>query len=448
MPMHTPPAMLLLAKVKDTQLPRLSISRLRTRVSESGRTTSSTHAEIPVAPAITIQQTSQAIAGSLPPELVQHIYTYLSHDVASAQPVLAVCALVCRSWSDSAVALLYSDLRLASEQAAKLLARTVEASDELANKILYLQLPGPNTTLNDKRKAFPATFGRILRRTYRLTELRVFLASSDAPVAILESLFDSARGCPLRRLSIGFHKRAGFHEAMWSFDGILAVLAHFALRHLDTLTLSNFLFSYGLHRTAFKKRLPPLKHLRLRDIFAFGLLDAPVGALVDVLRGSLTSVDVVARRALESEHVFAPVAARLQSVWLGSDVLEPSLATLTAITQLRIRLPCLQHIAPADMPPRLRLLVVDVQVTEASMSPHPLMTLWRYIMHMAPMLLSVRELVASVVAPERQRAVAHAAALLYALAAEHMHFTTRVQLDLAYTRYFAGKQLPEPPRLI
>lgn len=436
--------MLLLAKVKDVApiatLSKLSILRYGAR--------NNTPAKANRSHTTGVQQ--QSHGGRLPPEIVQLIYAFVIPDMQT----LASCARTCRAWSDSTVELLYTDVRPSSEVACELLARTLEAgsTNDLARRVKSLRLPGPDST-NERRKTFPSSFARILRRTYNLTKLSVRVQASDDPVDMLGQLFDAARGCPLlRSLTITFNRRAGFHDAMWSLDGILRVLAHYALRHLTSLSLSNFLFSYGhnLPKKEAKKTMPPIANLRLRNIFAFGSLDDPISALLYALRGSLNCVDLqLGNRALTSDKTFEPVAGRMTRLRFDGGALgEPSFARLTALTHLRVRLHVLTSIAPSDIPPLLHTLVIDQQIlklTTLAGSSHPLMVLWRYLGQVAPVVGQLKQMVVCIAAKESQKELVRAAAFYWAVEGDKIGLQVQTRLEFAGGRFDRVPRWPDPP---
>lgn len=410
--------------------------------------------------------------GLLPTELIQHIYSYITGNAGGhttffqARRTVTACALVCRAWYACAVDILYTDVRLPTVQSTQLLAQTLRSRPDLATRIRSLRLPGaegntardPRDALADfgrqrsrARSTLPVSFSKLLALCSTLRDLHVNLAPMDDPVPALVNLFAAVKQPAIQRLWIVFNQRAGFGQAPWSVDGILFVLSHKALSSLSSFSLGNVLITFGRGiPLPLPKTLPPLRALRLHNVSALGPLDQPVRELIQPIRSTLTSVDIIHSSIMNVDWAFSPVKASL--LHLGLWLLErpdASLDSFTHLTQLRIG----HNISalPADvLPPRLNLLIIDVSdcdLFDLYPPDPPSRFLLRYIMYILPAHPSLRDIVLQTRVRMRQLRLLHAFATLCALGAEEVGLSVRTEVALVGGQYFARPPTPGLPLL-
>ena len=88
-------------------------------------------------------------SGCLPVEILHVILGFLVQPEryrVVVQRDLAVCARVCRNWTDSSIALLYNDVNIRSQRTVERLADSIDSNRSVAHAVRILNLPALSTS--------------------------------------------------------------------------------------------------------------------------------------------------------------------------------------------------------------------------------------------------------------------------------------------------------------
>lgn len=401
---------------------------------------------------------------ALPVELIEHILTFVAGEArghtthTTGRQTLAACALVCRAWYSCTVASLYTEVRLPTVQSTILLARTLRRHPRLAWRVRSLYLPGavgnapkdPREALSTfaraatpTRKALPPSYSKVIALCDYLQDLHLNLAPTDEPIPCMMSLLQPLPRPTVHRLWISFNRRLGFNLAAWSAEGILCILAHPALSKLKAFSLANVLITFGsgvpLPRP---KYLPSLHTLRLQSVQAFGPIDGPIEVLVQSLRSTLTTVDIVSSNIASVETTLEPVAGSIRSLWL-TQLAEPSLGNFAVLTDLRICLASASRMIIADLPPQLKTLAIDIPDTLENITFHPARSAMQLLLYVLPAHPTLRHVRMHIWVRRAYVRVHWAFAILSALAAEQFGLQVGTELAIAGGAFYARP--PSPP---